>query len=67
MWAYTSSGRMDAVMDMARPFGPVAPSICSCCDQHHDGLPFGYGAPAPDYWHEDLEAGPTAFSARSGA
>lgn len=32
--------------------------FCSCCGQHHDGLPFSYGAPAPAYWHEDLEGRP---------
>lgn len=30
--------------------------LCRCCGQHHEGLPFSYGSPAPAYWRDDLAA-----------
>lgn len=28
--------------------------MCQGCGQHHDGLPYSYGAPAPVYWREEF-------------
>ncbi|MEU8124439.1 DUF2199 domain-containing protein [Spirillospora sp. NPDC049024] len=32
--------------------------LCSCCGQHHDGLPMSFGAPAPDFWTPELAEDP---------
>jgi hypothetical protein len=31
---------------------------CARCGRWHDDLPFGYGAPAPAYWRDELELDP---------
>lgn len=32
--------------------------LCSCCGERHEGLPFGYGAPAPAYWTDEMAGAP---------
>ncbi len=32
--------------------------VCRSCGEWHTELPFGYGAPAPHFWREDLASDP---------
>ncbi|MFI9812454.1 DUF2199 domain-containing protein [Saccharothrix variisporea] len=41
----------------------TASYLCSCCDRLHPGPPFGYGAPAPAFWHDGLADDPDSILA----